>query len=210
MPEDAHIRTRHTLLNRLKNRDDQTSWDVFFNLYRQLIYNLALKAGLTDAEAQEVLQETMLAVTRKIGKFEVGPERGSFSAWLMRLTRWRISDQFKKRRKLGSPNSLQPEPGPDDNSLTSTLGRIPDPAGCAFERAWTEEWQKNLAAAALERVKLQIGCKQFQIFDLHVLQNLSVAETAQTLGVSAASVYVAKYGVSRLLHRQLNELRGRL
>ena len=97
------IATRHSLLNRLKDWGDQTSWQDFFDTYWQLIYNVAIKAGLSDAEAQEVVQETVIAVSRKIGEFKADAEHGSFSAWLMQLTRWRIADQFRKRRKAASP-----------------------------------------------------------------------------------------------------------
>src|SRR6266446_9439308 len=91
------IRTLHSLLNRLKDLGDQASWQDFFDTYWRLIYNVAVKAGLTDAEAQEVVQETVIAVARKIAEFKADPAYGSFSAWLMRLTRWRIADQFRKR-----------------------------------------------------------------------------------------------------------------
>src|SRR5688572_29247421 len=103
MPDKAFdpIPTRHSLLNRLKDWGDQTSWQDFFDTYSQLIYNVAIKAGLSDTEAQEVMQETVIAVARKIPEFQTDPARGSFSAWLMRLTRWRIADQLRKRGKLG-------------------------------------------------------------------------------------------------------------
>jgi RNA polymerase sigma factor (sigma-70 family) len=213
MAGDSQLRTRQSLLNRIKSREDQTAWEDFFKRYRQLIYNVATKAGLTDTEAQEVVQETMVAVSRRIEGFKVDPSRGSFSAWLMRLTRWRISDQFRKRRKAGCVLTAAPGARPnrqDDSGVTSTVNRVPDPAGGRFETAWEQEWEQNLASAALERVKLQIGCKQYQIFDLHVLQNLSVAETARTVGVSAASVYVAKYRISRLLRREIQALQRQL
>src|SRR5437667_12874824 len=91
------IPTRQSLLNRLKDWGDQASWQDFFDTYWQLIYNVAIKAGLSDTEAQEVVQETVIAVAKKIPEFKADPARGSFSAWLMRLTRWRIADQFRKR-----------------------------------------------------------------------------------------------------------------
>src|SRR5258708_28438322 len=91
------IPTRHSLLDGLKNWGDQTSWQDFFDTYWRLIYNVAVKAGLTDTEAQEVVQETVIAVARKIPEFKADPAHGSFSAWLMHTTRWRIADQFRKR-----------------------------------------------------------------------------------------------------------------
>ena len=86
------------------------------------------------------------------------------------------------------------------------MDRIADPDGVAFETMWSEEWEKNLMAAALEQVKRQVSPKQYQMFDLHTLQNLSVQDTAQTLQVSVASVYMAKHRVARLLKKAIKEL----
>src|SRR5881396_2506460 len=144
------IPTRHSLLNRLKDWGDQASWQDFFDTYWRLIYNVAVKAGLTDTEAQEVVQETVIAVARKIPEFKADPAHGSFSAWLMRLTRWRIADQFRRRGRVGVQASACPRPAgklkrelqPDDTGLTDTVDRILDPGGVAFETVWGEEWTK--------------------------------------------------------------------
>ena len=208
------IPTRHSLLARLKDWGDQASWQEFFDTYWQLIYNVAVKSGLTDAEAQEVVQETVIAVAKKIPEFKTDPARGSFGAWLMQLTRWRIADQWRKRGQVGG-QALADAPGQeartrglqrDDTAATDELDRIPDPAGAVLESVWQAEWEKHVTAAALERVKGQISPRQFQMFDLHVLQKLSVQETARTLQVSVASVYMAKHRVGRLLRTELTKL----
>jgi RNA polymerase sigma-70 factor (ECF subfamily) len=208
------IHTRHSLLVRLKDWGDERSWQDFFETYWRLIYNVAVKAGLSDAEAQEVVQETVLAVAKKISEFKADPSHGSFSAWLMHLTRWRIADQFRRRgparRSIHiSAAGITPEtmaPGSDDTGQTDPINRVPDPGGVALENVWNEEWGKNLMTAALEQVKRQVGPKQFQIFDLNVLQGLSVKATARTMRVSAASVYVAKHRISRLAQREVARL----
>jgi len=215
------IPTRHSLLARLKDWGDQASWQAFFDTYWQLIYNVALKAGLTHAEAQEVVQETIIAVANKISEFKTDPARGSFGAWLMRLTRWRITDQLRRRRKFGAQASagsagagegtvLKRGPQADDTSTTDALDRIPDPAGIALESVFQEEWEKHLMAAALEQVKRQVSPRQYQMFDLHVLQKLSVPETARTVQASVASVYMSKYRVSMLLKKEVRKLERRL
>src|SRR6185369_9433656 len=137
------IRTRQSLLNRLKDWGDQSSWQDFFDTYWRLIYNVATKAGLTDTEAQEVVQETVIAVAKKIPEFETDPAHGSFSAWLMQLTRWRIADQFRKRAKVGEPRHAamagkMPALRSDETNMTSTTDRIADPAGDALEKLWTQ------------------------------------------------------------------------
>lgn len=213
MPDQAFdpILTRHSLLNRLKDWGDQTSWQDFFDTYWRLIYNVAVKAGLSDTEAQEVVQETVIAVARKIGEFKTDPAHGSFSAWLMQLTRWRIADQWRKRGKVGRASRLSrtgetPALHSDDTGSTGEIERVPDPAGIPLDAVWEEEWEKHLMAAALERVKRMVSPRQFQMFDLHVRQELSVADTARTLQASVASVYMAKHRVARLVKKELARL----
>jgi len=203
------IATRHSLLARLKDWGDQTGWHEFFDAYGQLIYNVAVKAGLTDAEAQEVVQETVIAVARKIGEFKTDPARGSFSAWLMQLTRWRIADQWRKRHSAASvlgESAAALIRGPDDTGSTDLIERIADPAGVELAGAWQEEWQAHVISVALERVKRQVSPRQFQMFDLHVLQKLSVRDAARTLQASVASVYMAKYRIGRLMKKELTGL----
>jgi DNA-directed RNA polymerase specialized sigma24 family protein len=72
---DELIPTRQTLLSRLKDWQDQASWREFFDTYWRLLYGVALKAGLTEAEAQDVVQETMLAAARNMPGFTYGPPR---------------------------------------------------------------------------------------------------------------------------------------
>ena len=79
------IPTRQSLLSRLKDWDDHESWRVFFETYWKLIYNAAIKAGLADAEAQDVVQETVISVMKSMPGFEYDAQHGSFKGWLLRL-----------------------------------------------------------------------------------------------------------------------------
>src|SRR5215510_6020274 len=99
MLKNAHdlIPTRKSLLNRLKDWEDQESWQDFFDTYWKLIYGVAAKAGLSDDEAQEVVQETIIRVARKMPNFKYDPAVGSFKSWLLHTTDWCINDQFRKR-----------------------------------------------------------------------------------------------------------------
>src|SRR2546426_12005164 len=122
---DNFIPTRHSLLSSLNDWGDQESWREFFDTYWKLIYGVAIKAGLSGVEAQEVVQETVIAVAKKIPEFKTDPAFGSFKAWLLHLTRWRIADQFRKRQRQGRAHQHRS----DKTSTTSTIGKIQDPAG---------------------------------------------------------------------------------
>jgi DNA-directed RNA polymerase specialized sigma24 family protein len=73
MTGSAFLPTRRSLLSRLRNLEDNASWQDFFETYWKLIYSAATKAGLSDADAQDVVQETVLTVTRRIGEFRYDP-----------------------------------------------------------------------------------------------------------------------------------------
>ena len=212
-PKQDSMPTRHSLLNRLKDWGDDRSWREFFEMYWELIYNIARKAGLTDSEAQEVVQETIIGVAKKIGGFETDARRGSFKAWLLRQTRWRIADQFRKRDQWerGTADTAGGLPSlPGDDTGTGTVNRIPDPASLDLDQAWNSEWEQHTLRIALDRVKAQVSVKQFQMFDLHTIQGLSVSETARALGTSMAAVYMAKSRVGRLLRREAAKLRSKV
>jgi RNA polymerase sigma-70 factor (ECF subfamily) len=200
--QDDLLPTRRSLLSRLKDWDDQESWRDFFNTYWKLIYSAAIKAGLTDAEAQEVVQETIITVAKKMKAFKYDPSLGSFKGWLLNTTRWRIADQLRLRQQAAQPNERR---APATTS-TDAIERIPGDAGIDLDAVWEEEWQKNLMDAALQRVKRQVSPQQYQLFDLYVFKNWPVRKIAKTFGVSASRVYLAKHRISRLLKKEVKYL----
>src|ERR687888_2272994 len=110
MKQPSLLATRRSLVERLADWGDQLRWQEFFDTYSRLIYSAGRKAGLTDAEAQEVVQETVITVAKSIDKLKYDPAIGSFKGWLLQITRWRIADQFRKRQP-GNTKSLR---GADD------------------------------------------------------------------------------------------------
>jgi len=64
----------------------------------------------------------------------------------------------------------------------------------------------DLLEAAIERVKRRVKEEHYQIFDLYVVKQLSIAEVAETLGVSTAQVYLVKHRISGLIKKQIEAL----
>lgn len=196
------IPTRRSLLSRLKNWNDGDAWQTFFDTYWKLIYNAAIRAGLTEAEAQDVVQETVIAVSRKIPEFMYDPGKGSFKTWLLRQTTWRIAGQKRKRLPITTEKS-----SPRTSSRTTTLERVPDPAVSALEASWDREWEKNLLDAAIRRVKAKVNAKHFQAFDLCVSKKWPPSKVAKDLRINPARVYMIKHRIGNLLKMELNELK---
>ena len=230
-PTMSLIPTRESLLSRLRDWADDESWSEFFHTYWRMLYEVALRAGLREDEAQEVVQETVIAVARKVPGFHYDPALGSFKGWLLRIARRRIVDQFRKRGSRGGERAARTRSGDGGESVPanedtgdvearstasqfphSTDGAatdaLPEPAGCEFEAIWDEEWEKNVLAAAIERVKRQVNPGQYQLYDLYVIQGWPVAKVARELGVGSGRVYLAKHRVGRLLKKEVTRLAG--
>ena len=201
LSEDS-IPTRYSLLSRMQDREDQDSWKDFFDIYWRLIYSFALKSGLTDAEAQDVVQETVISVAKDIEKFKRDRSLGTFKGWLRNLTRWRIADQLRKRTRnvpAGNDSSI-PFPGSDE---------IAGPVNAELEAIWEAEWQSNLLEAAIERVKPRVREEHYQIFDLNVVRRWPAGKVAQALGVNIGMVYLAKHRVMALIKKEIRALEKR-
>jgi RNA polymerase sigma factor (sigma-70 family) len=198
----AYAKTRKSLIARLDNWEDQKTWDEFYQTYWRLIYAVAIKAGLRPEEAFDCVQETILSIAKQSKKKLYDPEQGSFKTWLMNMTRWRINDQFRKRKKDTAMTGGEWE----DERKTAVIDRIEDPNGDVLSRLWDVEWRKNVADAALARVKAQVSPKQYQIFDFYVIRQWDPQKVQEKLNVSMAQVYLAKHRVGAVLKKELAKL----
>ena len=201
---DEFLPTRESLLGRLKDWKDEESWREFVNIYRQLIFSAARKSGLTEAEADDVVQETIVSVAKTIREFQYDPERCSFKTWLRHLTQKRIADHYRKRPR----EHLLREASGGATTGTGAFDRVPSPGD--LETIWEEEWQNKILDAALERVRTQASARQYQMFDLYVLKKMRVQEVAAALGTSVAQVYLAKHRISRLIKKEVHQLKAKM
>jgi len=205
-PEEL-IPTRNSLLSRLKNRDDNESWQDFFNTYWKLVYGVAIKAGLTEEEAEEAVQETVITVARRIPEFKYDPTKCAFKTWLLNLTRWRIIDQIRKRKPDHAALRLHRS---DATARTATIERIADPASLDLDKVWEQEWEQHLVTAAIGKVKQRVSPEQYQMFDLCVYKQWPVKRIAKQLGVSRGSVYLARHRITGMLKRAVKAMEKRM
>ena len=203
-PGGDSLATRASLLGRLKNWDDAKSWEEFTQIYSRLIRAVALKAGLTESEAKDVEQETLLCVAKTIHEFESNPAIGTFKSWLLNLTRWRIADQFRHR----SQATGSARPSDATGTGTSTVERVPGPDNLDAE--WEVEWKRNIVETARARVGRKVKPKHLQIFDLYAMRHWPAGKVARELGVTRVQVYLVNHRLTKLMKREVEYLRRSL
>jgi RNA polymerase sigma-70 factor (ECF subfamily) len=202
---DSLLPTRETLLSRLRDWQDHEGWREFFDTYWRLIYNVARKSGLNETDAQEVVQNTFIYLSRRMPNFQYDKARGSFKSWLRVVTRSRIHVYWRSEK---SNEKLRTEPAsatPDGD--TDPLDAVPDRAGDALDEVWQREWEENLLNAAFRRLRRKVSSQQLLIFRLTTLAGLPLTQVAKKLGVTLPAVYLARHRVGKLFKCEVQQLR---
>jgi RNA polymerase sigma-70 factor (ECF subfamily) len=200
--EDELIPTRASLIHRLRSWQDQSSWHDFFNIYWRLIYGVARKAGLLDDEAQDVVQETLISVAKHMPTFQYDPAIGSFKAWLLTMTRWRIIAQFRKRKPAAERRGRSSGSAP----RTDTVEAIADPNAISVDEVWEAEWENNLVAAAMSNLKRRLDPQKYQVFDFYVNKDWPPEKVAERFGIPVSQVYQIKHRVTESLKLEVSRL----
>ncbi len=193
---DDSLPTRASLLLRLQDLADHSSWKEFYERYRRFIFKAALRKGLSREDAEEVLQDTVLSVAKGLPNFTYDPSRGSFKGWLITITRRKVVDRLRRRERQVTVATL-----PAD-----VPSGVEGPVEDHFEAVWEAEWENNLFQTATDQIRLTVTPRDFQIFDWTVRMGRSARETAEAFGISTVLVRVIKFRVFRRFERQLRRL----
>jgi len=189
------LRTRSSLIHRLRDWSDERSWEEYYRLYRDLVFGFARKCGLTHEEADEATNDVFVRIAKTIHEFRANKDSGSFRGWLMTQARWRIADKFRTRPRDRNPPRYGVQEG------TATLDRIPDPG--EEREVWDREWQRAVLEAAMKRIARRTKPKHFQIFELASRQQWPAGRIARELGVSTAAVYLINHRLAKQLKAEV-------
>jgi RNA polymerase sigma-70 factor (ECF subfamily) len=199
---DELLPTRASLLERLKDWQNDSSWRDFYEAYKKLIYGVAIKHGLTNEEAEDVVQETMLIVARQMPSFKYDRKVGSFKAWLFKTTRWRIASQLRKRGLVAGSDPVSD----DDASEIPVPEEMIDRAGIDTQALWDAEWSKSMLNAAIAKVRRHLDPQKYQIFDFYVNKQFSPEKIAKFFSIPVSQVYLAKHRVTEMIKEEIKAM----
>jgi RNA polymerase sigma-70 factor (ECF subfamily) len=197
MDEPTTPATRHTLIVKLRDPADAGAWREFVTLYQPLVYRLARRRGLQDADAQDLCQEVFRAVAGAIGRYDIDPARGHFRGWLARIAR-NLLINFLTRR----PYRLR---GSGSTSVQELLEAQPadDPSATA---EFDAEYRRRVFQWAAGLVRGEFAPSTWQAFRLTAIDGRTPADAADELGLSVGAVYVARSRVLARLKARIRQL----
>ena len=187
--------TRATLLQRIRNPQDQLAWSEFVRLYAPLLHAYAMKAGLQDADAADLAQETLRHVLRASPGFRYDPAIGTFRGWLFTIARNEIRKVQTRRRTVGT----------GDTQMHQMLENQPDEPS---EADWDREYQLHLFHRSAERVKSEFRDNTWQAFWRTVVLNEPIETVAKDLAITAGAVYIARSRITARIRDEIQKIEG--
>lgn len=189
--------TRASLLVQIRDGANHAAWREFMQLYGPVVYGFARKRGLQDADAADLMQDVMRAVSAAMGRFDYDRQQGTFRGWLFTITRNKVFSFLSARR-------IRPQ-GSGDTTTNLLLDAEPDQSNGTD--IWEMEYQRRLASLAMERVKSEFQENTWRAFWLTAVDGIAAADAAKQVGISAGAVYVAKSRVLARLKEEVDTLR---
>ena len=192
MNSNTACQTSRTLLERLRQGDDQAAWAEFVRRYGQQIYRWCRAFGLQEADAEDVTQTVLLNLTDKLRAFCYDPSR-SFRAYLKTLTHYAWCDF------LGLHN--RPGAGTGDSAMIRTLQTVQ--ARDDLVQLLEAEFDQELLEEASERVRKRVEPHTWEAFRLTAVEGLPGAEVAARLSMKVATVFKARSKVQQMLQEEV-------
>src|ERR1700722_13236514 len=138
------LATRLSLLVRLRDARDEGAWSQFVELYAPLVFGFARKHGLQEADAADLTQDVLQAVSGGIRRLDYDPRRGSFRGWLFTVV----------RNKLHNFLAAQKRPGRGAGDTDAQLRLQELPAREEDQTAWWDlEYERRVFDWAAEQAR---------------------------------------------------------
>lgn len=187
--------TRPSLLVRVRDVDDREAWSEFVALYAPVIHSYARRRGLQDADAADLAQDVLIAISRNIAAFEYKPRLGRFRAWLFTVTR----NTFLNLVKAGKRHPV----ATGDSDFQAMLNQQGEPDD---RNSWEADWRKRVFEWAMQRARLVFEDSTWAAFSMVAIDGRPAKEAADKTGLSVGAVYIAKSRVTARIRQEIEEL----
>jgi RNA polymerase sigma-70 factor, ECF subfamily len=180
-------------------RNDQSAFDQIMRRYNQRLFRLAVSMMKDAAEAEDVLQESYVRAFYRLASLS----GGNLGAWLARIVRNEAIDRLRSRESRQTYIALEADLDSDIDDGTTMIdnSEARDPHR-SDPQVTTEAAQMQ---SLLERAITQLPDAFRTVFVLREVEGLSVEETAEYLGIPAATVKTRDHRARKLLRTTLSE-----
>jgi RNA polymerase sigma factor (sigma-70 family) len=192
----ASITTRVSLLERVRDPQNHDAWAEFVALYRPLIYRFGRARGLQEADAHDLAQDVLIAVSQQIDQWTPDPGRGRFRTWLARVASNQAITMYRRRHASD---------GVGGTTMVAVLHNQPEQVDADLTEL-QKQYQRELFRRAARIVREEFEESTWQAFWMTAVEDVAIDEVARSLARSVGSVYTARSRVIRRLQEIVHKL----
>ncbi len=192
---DSLPETSESLILRVKDAADEAAWAEFLAIYRPVIFRLARKRGLQNADADDLAQKVFMSIARAIEGWSPGAERPPFRVWLFKIARNEIVKAITRRR---------PDCAAGSSSIHQRLQQHPEQEP-EIGAELLKEGRLELFRWAAEEIRVEFTESTWSMFWQSSVEGLSAADVAVAHRRSTGAVYIARYRVMQRLKEKVGE-----
>lgn len=189
--------TSQSLLDRARDPSDAAAWRRITDLYTPLVRSWVRPYVDQPADADDVIQDVLAAVSKDLPRFEHSKAPGAFRSWLRVITVHRLKTFWQGRQHR--PVAI----GGED--FAAVFEQLEEPSS-PLARAWDEEHDRHILKGLLESIRLEFHSSTWWAFEGTVLDGRPAAELAAELGLTLNAVLVAKSRVMKRLRQKAEGL----
>lgn len=188
--------TSISLLERASCRSDAEAWQRLAEIYTPLLTVWLRRHGLQPSDADDIIQDVLLYVSKELPTFRHNGRTGAFRCWLRQV----LVNRARKCRASQQRYSV----GTGGTAFLESLGQLEDPAS-GLSRLWDQQHDRHVAHRLMEFICQRMAPQTWEAFRRTVLGGESPAAVAAELGMTANAVYAARF---RVLQQLRHEGRG--
>lgn len=173
------------LLEELAIAGSEAGWERFVYLYEPFLVARLRRYGLQHCDELDLIQEVFAVVLRRLPEFRHNGKSGAFRAWLRAIVALTTKHSFDQQKR---------RPIVDLGEWATQLADDGSPQSAE----WDREHDRYVTERLLELVRAEFDEVDYQAFLRTVLDEESIPDVADALGVSRNVVYIAR---SRVLAR---------
>ncbi|MEM7456961.1 MAG: sigma-70 family RNA polymerase sigma factor [Planctomycetota bacterium] len=194
-PDTDYPLTRASLLLQL-SENDQEAWQQFVETYRPIIYRMARKRGLQDADAQDLAQQVLVSISQSIARWEKRDESVRFRHWLRRVARNAILNVLTRK-----PKDL----AAGGTSVQQVLKGQPESED-QLSREIELERKREVFFHASGLLKQEVSNDAWQVFQLSIVDGQPAQDVAAIVGKTVGATYAIRGRLTRRLRALVEEL----
>lgn len=184
--------TRSSVIRAVADTENAATWNRLFDLYAGLVYSIARRKGVNDADADDIVQMVFADLARNLPSFKYDREKGRFRSYLAALVKWRVIDRLKAVRR--------------DADLKADFMEEAKATGPGDDEFADREWKAVAMDHALRRIKPSVRPEHYAAFVASTVEGQDTETVMKLYNLSRDNLYQIRKRLSERLRKVMSEV----